>query len=214
MQRFDNVIRAFSEDHVERLTGLTKRQLRYWDQTGFFKPEITAEDDRGPYSRMYSFRDVVGLKTLGILRNRHKVPLQHLREVARKLSDLGDELWVSTTLYVLNKRIVHIGKDGRAADAASGQYMLEVPLEPIISDVRAQVIRLNDRTSDRVGKIEKHKHVVHNSAVIAGTRIPVSAIVSFHSVGYSVEQILKEYPDLKADDVRAALAYAGINAAA
>ena len=33
-----SVIAALSEDQVERITGLTKRQLRYWAKTGFFKP--------------------------------------------------------------------------------------------------------------------------------------------------------------------------------
>ena len=37
----DNVIAAFSEEHVSRLTGLSKTQLRYWDQTGFFTPSYS-----------------------------------------------------------------------------------------------------------------------------------------------------------------------------
>ena len=40
---------------------------------------------------------------------------------------------------------------------------------------------------------------------LAGTRIPVHAIKSFHDHGYSVSEIIGEYPDLTSEDVEAAL---------
>ena len=75
-----------SDEHVQKLTGLTKRQLRYWDETGFFKPSFVEENPRLPFSRFYSFKDVVALRTLQLLRVQNNVPLQHLRKVAEKLS--------------------------------------------------------------------------------------------------------------------------------
>jgi hypothetical protein len=67
----------------------------------------------------------VGLRTLGLLRRQHNVSLQHLRQVAEKLSDLEYDLWTRTTLYVLNRRvIVHEPSSGRLRDAVSGQYVL------------------------------------------------------------------------------------------
>ena len=36
MVRTDNIVRAFGEDHVVRLTGLSRGQLRAWDRSGFF----------------------------------------------------------------------------------------------------------------------------------------------------------------------------------
>ena len=65
-----SVIRAFSADHAVRLTGLSMRQLRYWDDTGFFRHRYASEDRRSPYGRVYSFRDIVGLRTLSVLRKR------------------------------------------------------------------------------------------------------------------------------------------------
>src|SRR6516162_5901861 len=100
------IIAAFSEDQVERLSGLTKAQLRYWDRTGFFQLKYADENRQFAYSRLYSFKDLVGLRVLGILRNRYRVPLQHLRKVAEKLSHLADDRWTHTTLYVLKKKVV------------------------------------------------------------------------------------------------------------
>jgi len=44
--------------------------------------------------------------------------------------------------------------------------------------------------------------------VIRGTRIPVELIVRMLSQGLSESEILKEYPNLAPEDIRAALAYA------
>jgi uncharacterized protein (DUF433 family) len=43
---------------------------------------------------------------------------------------------------------------------------------------------------------------------IAGTRIPVTTIVGILGQGYSVDQVLAEYPTLTRDDILAGLRYA------
>ncbi len=43
---------------------------------------------------------------------------------------------------------------------------------------------------------------------IRGLRIPVATVVGMVAEGMSVEEILADYPDLEADDVRQALQYA------
>ena len=44
--------------------------------------------------------------------------------------------------------------------------------------------------------------------VIKGTRIPVDAIIKRLGGGMSLREILEEYPNLKEEDVKAALEYA------
>jgi DNA-binding transcriptional MerR regulator len=72
---------AFSLEQASKLSGTSARQLEYWDETGFFQPQYATENRHRPYSRVYSYRDIVGLRTLAILRNEHHVPLQTLRVV-------------------------------------------------------------------------------------------------------------------------------------
>jgi uncharacterized protein (DUF433 family) len=209
-----NVIAAFSEANVERLTGLTSAQLRYWDKTGFFAPTYADENRRAPFSRIYSFKDVVGLRTLGLLRRQHNVSLQHLRQVAEKLSHLEDELWTRTTLYVLNRRvIVHEPGSGRR-DAISGQYVLGIPLKKIVADTKRDAERLRRRPDAKIGKIEQSRQVLRNAPVIAGTRIPTAAIRRYKEAGFTVKQIIAEYPDLTPYDIQAALKYEENSAAA
>lgn len=50
--------------------------------------------------------------------------------------------------------------------------------------------------------------VCHGKACIKGTRIMVSVILDNMAEGVSEEEILKSYPSLTIDDIKAAIAYA------
>jgi uncharacterized protein (DUF433 family) len=203
-----NVVSAFSEEQVHRLTGVTAAQLRYWDRTSFFVPGLAAEDQRHPRSRAYSFRDLVCLKVLNTLRNEAKVSLPHLRDVKEKLAHLGDGMWTRTTLYVLNRRVIFDNPETRQKEEiVTGQGVLEIPLRVIQSDMERAVKELWKRDETTIGKIQRKRGIAGNRPVVAGTRIPVSTIKAFHEAGYTVEQIREQYPMLTEDDVRAALKY-------
>jgi uncharacterized protein (DUF433 family) len=208
MSDLDNVITAFSAEQVERLSGLSKARLLYWDRTGFFAPSYADENRRSPYSRIYSFRDVVGLRTLYRLTKDFHVSLQHLRKVAEKLSHLSSDLWSSQVLYVLDKKVVldETGA-GRLREVLSNQYVNGLGLGEVISEMRQAVDQLRKRRDDQIGQITRSRFVNHNAAVVAGTRVPVSAIRDFAKAGYTPQQIIEEYPDLTEKDVAAAMAY-------
>jgi uncharacterized protein (DUF433 family) len=201
-----NIIQAFSADHVVRLTGLSKAQLRYWDKTGFFAPTFAAGNRRSPFSGLYSFRDVVGLRTISVLRNEHKISLQHLREVAKELERHMANPW-STIMLSVRGKVVHFQEPDtrRVREALTGQYVADIPLEQIANDVAAEAGKLKQRSQKQIGKIARNRYTQHNAWVIAGTRIPVKAIWRFHKAGYSAEQILKEYPSLTIADIKRAI---------
>lgn len=50
--------------------------------------------------------------------------------------------------------------------------------------------------------------VMVGKPVIKGTRIPVYLIVEFVANGMTEKEILKEYPQLRKEDIKAALLYA------
>ncbi len=204
----NSVIRAFSAEHVARLAGLSQRQLSYWDQTGFFSPQYAFENRRSPYSRIYSFRDVVGLRTISILRKRYRIPLQNLRKAAEELSRYKSAPWSDLQLYLFNDEVHFREPDtGQVRGVKSGQYV-NLPLRPIIEEVIQKSNLLRERAASELGRISRHRYVAHNAWVIAGTRIPIHAVVNFSNAGYSPEQIVAEYPTLTIKDVAAALKYA------
>ncbi|MEA3254234.1 MAG: DUF433 domain-containing protein [Candidatus Altiarchaeota archaeon] len=49
--------------------------------------------------------------------------------------------------------------------------------------------------------------IMAGKPVIKGTRIPVDAVIQRIADGMSIDEVLKDYPNLEKDDVRAALNY-------
>jgi len=209
-----NVVAAFSEEQIGRMIGLSKGRLRYWARTGFFKPSFVEEDGRLPNSRFYSFKDMVALRTLEMLRVQNNVPLQHLRKVAQNLADLKDELWTSTTLFPIDRKVVLVNPAfGHPHEVVSGQYVLGIPLSKVIEDTRGDIIAFNSRPEKTFGHVARNRSIARNAWVVAGTRIAIGSIVRLHEDGYTTEQIIEEYPDLTHEDIEAALAH-GRSAAA
>lgn len=197
------VLLAFSVDHAARITGLSRSRLTRWDRLGFFSPEMADEADRGnPYSRVYSYTDLVGLRTLAVLTDKHRVPLSELRKAHTELVKRVGKPWSEIQLSVLNRRVV-FDLDGVPQDS-DGQYAgKHIPLPTIAGEVAAAAQALRKRDNAQIGVIERHKFVARNVRVMAGTRIPVSAIESFIDEGFSDAQIVAEYPTLTPFDVSA-----------
>lgn len=202
-----SVLHVFGEEHVARLTDLSIGQLRAWDRAGFFRPRYADENRRAPYGRVYSLRDVVGLRTIARLMHEHKVSLARLRDVATELERRGYAHWADIRLYVVNGQ-VHFRDPGseRVEGLRDGQLAV-LPIIDVINDVEARVESLRHREPGQIGKVARRRHVVRNAPVVAGTRIPTAAIRRFHEAGYSVDEIRKEYPSLTREDVAAALAH-------
>src|SRR5215510_8449737 len=149
-----NVVCAFSAEQVMKLTGLSRSQLRYWDATKFFQPRYAFENRRSPVSRIYSFKDVVGLRTLGILRNAHHIPLQYLRRVAEELQKYVANPWADTTLYVRGREVVfQEPSTGRLRSVVKKQYEADIPLKRVAHDVIAETDRMMRRPPSEIGQI-------------------------------------------------------------
>jgi DNA-binding transcriptional MerR regulator len=196
----------FTEDDVVRLTGLSRRQLGYWDRTGFFTPE-NRRTGGATQVRLYSFRDVAGLKT--IARLRQALPLQELRKVGKWLRDRHDEPWARLRFYIWGRSVYFNDPMTSRLTAARplGQTARPelIKLDEIVADLAGKVEELRRRPASALGAIEKHRTLLHNEDVISGTRIPTAAIFEFSRAGCSAEQIIDEYPRLTRRDVEAAI---------
>jgi DNA-binding transcriptional MerR regulator len=192
---------AFSVDHAAKVTGLTKARLTRWDKLGFFSPELADPEDQGnPFARVYSYIDLVGLRTLAILADKHRLSLKELRKAHDVLAQHTDKPWSELQLSVLNRKIVH-DLAGMPRDT-EGQFAgNHVPLPSIASEIARRAEALRKRDDNQIGVFERHKFIAHNARVLAGTRIPVSAVASFIEAGYSDEAIVAEYPTLTKFDV-------------
>ena len=202
----ENVIAAFSLDQASRVTGVKSHILIDWDSTEFFRPSLAYEKRRSPYSRIYSFEDIVSIRTLGILRER--VSMQHLKKAADRLKQHSGKPFSDLTLYTLNGEVhfKHPGT-GLIEGAVSGQYGATIPLESVAEEMREKANELRRRDPTKVGTIERSKFIMSNAPVHGGTRIPVADVQSLLNAGYSAKQIIEELPDLTRSDVKAAKSY-------
>ena len=195
------ILAAFSVDHAERLTGLSKARLTRWDNLGFFSPEYVGDDDRrNPYARVYSFVDLVGLRTLKILADKYRVPLAELRKASIELKNRSDRPWSAIPLAVVQRKVV-FDLDTRPRDSDGQLVFRHIPLAPIAEEIARKANALRRRDDSQLGQTEKRKFIQHNAEVISGTRIPVAAIESFVRAGYSNRQIIDEYPSLSVRDI-------------
>ena len=51
----------FNTSAVSKITGLSKRQIDYWDTSHFIKPSVREAAGQGS-TRLYSFNDLIQLK--------------------------------------------------------------------------------------------------------------------------------------------------------
>ena len=124
---------VFTASQVCRMTGLSRAQLSYWNKTAFFVPRCARAASGRPRGRLYSRRDVAGLRTIAILRNEHKVPLQQLRRMSAQLAQLEDAPWASLQFYLAGRGVVieNPATGKLEATGPGAQGVLELGLAPI-----------------------------------------------------------------------------------
>ena len=206
-RRASGHIVAFSLDQVSRMTGLSEKRLRYWDRTRLFSPQFAAENRRSPFSRVYSYRDVVGLRTLALLRIKYRVSLQALREVDAWLRQHYDTPWSELTFWVSGKDVFFDDPStgARIAGNPAGQTAIPIVMDRVAREADEAIRMLRERRPQDVGRISRNRHIQSNAWVIAGTRIPTWSVWDLHEAGYDVGAIRRQYPSLEPADIQAAI---------
>jgi tetratricopeptide (TPR) repeat protein len=121
----------FSPENVQRILGLTARQLDYWDRLRLVSPR----KEEG--NRFYDFRDLIGLRTVKQLIE-EGVPANRLR---RALTALRAKL-VQVQAPLTELRILSDGKDviverhGARLEPLSGQFVLNFETRELDEKVR------------------------------------------------------------------------------
>jgi DNA-binding transcriptional MerR regulator len=200
----EDAIRAFTAETVLRLTGLTKRQLQYWDEKDFVPPSLTARPGRGR-RRLYDFRDLVSLRVAADLR-RNGVSLQEIRKLDSYLRRLQPSSSLAEVrVWIWEGRVYFSEAETIRAGRRPEQILIgaTVPMPAIVKALHTQIAELDQR---RPGETERRRGTLGGKLLIAGTRIPVASVQRLHKDGADLREILAFYPDLTAEDVEAALA--------
>jgi uncharacterized protein (DUF433 family) len=203
------VTRGFSLDTTARITGVQRDRLRYWAKHGVLAPSLVYEPGVR-YGYLYSFQDLVSLRTLKNLRDEYHFSLQSLRPIGECLRDFYEQPWAELKFFVYEDQLAFTDAEKQQLISASqfGQAMLEtvrVDLQEVSQTVERAAEALWQRSPNDVGQIVRRRYVFQNKPVVAGTRLPISLIRQYVDEGYSVDEILETYPFLRAQDIHSAL---------
>lgn len=190
---------AFPIPLASKMSGASVHQLAYWRSTDVLVPEI--ESVKPPF--LYSFRDIVALRTLAWLRGDH--PLQQIRRSLDTLREL--DMVEHPSRYKLIKLGKSIGvhqEDDSTIDLAKEPGQSTVGT---LADVFAEFETLRHRKVDpllhpREG-VEVNPSRLGGWPTITGTRIPYDLVAALVADGtVAPERVSDYYPGVTA---RAAL---------
>jgi DNA-binding transcriptional MerR regulator len=131
----------FTSAQVVGLTGITPRQLQWWDERGIVRPQ------RDGRRRLYTFEDLTEIAVICALR-RKGFPLQRVRRIMRFLQkELGRRLAEAVSngseyhLLTDGKRIYLENSERQVIDVLknSRQPLLGVCLTDAVREVRAEI---------------------------------------------------------------------------
>jgi DNA-binding transcriptional MerR regulator len=169
---FQSATRRFSSNEVVALTGITPRQLQWWDERGIVVPA------REGHRRIYSFDDLAEVAVLCELR-RKGFSLQRVRKVMRYLQrELGKrlvEIVSSSSEYHLLTDGKHIFLEDSARAVVdvlknARQPMLTVCLSDALERVRAKIGRGREERH-KVSQVRKPAQFVVRQAVTRNARV-------------------------------------------
>lgn len=191
---------AFPTALAVKLSGATEHQLAYWRRQGILVPET--EHEKSPF--LYSFRDVIALRTIAWLRADHS--LQQIRQSLDTLREL--DMVKHPAAYKLVKLGSSIGvkRDGRTVDVANE------PGQEVLGSLEEVFGAFETRQKRRVGPLEApHPGIevdprrLGGWPTIEGTRVPYDAIARLLANGVTPEQVSYYYPSVSAEAARDAL---------
>jgi DNA-binding transcriptional MerR regulator len=146
-------LEGFTAAQACQLTSCTPHQLRYWDKVGLITPSLQTTDGRPGRRRIYSFRDLVGLRVVKSLLD-NGLSIQRVRrawDYLRRTGDMDDHL-ASVRLVTDGQSIFAIARDDdELLDALrQGQLAFFVKIDAIAADVEDDVTKFElDRESFR-----------------------------------------------------------------
>lgn len=174
------------------LSGASVRQLQYWRQRRNGTPPLLVPETRLGSRVLYSFRDVIALRTFVYLHE--DLSLQRIRKAVSRLREFGSTEHLSTRrLFVANRSVVWAESEDRLVDLVknAGQFQLKATMRDVLApftNLRGEQIVDLLRPRER---LQVDPETRGGYPVVLHTRIPYDLVgelvvdgVPPHEVGY------------------------------
>jgi DNA-binding transcriptional MerR regulator len=138
-------VTGFNADVVRRVTGITYRQLDYWDRTSLVRPSIRSAQGKGS-RRVYSFQDLVQISVVSKMLA-SGVTLPAVRKAVRYLTQHSphERPLTQLTLVVGQGKSVLVRMQEHLVDAAAnGQVMIAVPVGAVAEELKNTVVKMSE----------------------------------------------------------------------
>jgi predicted RNase H-like HicB family nuclease len=190
---------AYNTNTIIKITGLTQRQVDYWDRTHFIKPSIKEASGYGT-ARLYSFKDLVQLKVAKTLIDKG-VSLQKIRKaityLKKNFPDIEKPLAEMRFLTDGETIFVLTDKKGVILDTLSkGQMVFALAIGEIIEGLKGEVEKIGmDRRYKVSVKGKPHDVILHPDLEEGGFWVECPALPGCASQGDTVEEALMMIKD-------------------
>ncbi|OGW34671.1 MAG: hypothetical protein A2010_14575, partial [Nitrospirae bacterium GWD2_57_9] len=190
---------SFNTKTSVRLTGLTPRQIDYWDRTHFIKPSVKEASGYGT-GRLYSFEDIVQLKVAKTLIDKG-VSLQKIRKaityLKKNFPDIKKPLAEMRFLTDGETIFVLADKKEKILDAlAKGQMVFALAIGELIEELKGEVTKISRDRKYKVPVNRKtYEVILHPDTEDGGFWVECAALPGCSSQGDTVEEALAMIKD-------------------
>jgi predicted RNase H-like HicB family nuclease len=190
---------AFNTKTVIRITGLTQRQIDYWDRTHFIKPSVKEASGYGT-ARLYSFSDLVQLKVARMLIEKG-VSLQKIRKsityLKKNFPDVEKPL--AEMRFITDGETLFVLTDNKKKildTLAKGQMVFALAIGELIEELTGEVRKLDQEKKYKVSiKGKAYEVVMHPDLEEGGFWVDCPSLPGCASQGDTVEEALEMIKD-------------------
>lgn len=190
---------AYNTGTVSKITGLTVRQIDYWDRAHFIKPSVQEASGTGT-SRLYSFTDLVRLKVAKALKD-NGVSLQKIRRSVNYLKSHWPEIdspMAELKFLTDGESIFVLTDDPRVVldTIKKGQLVMALALGELIQGLGSAVKDFSTEKRYFVSvRRKKYEVVLHPDTEDAGYWVECPALPGCSSQGDTLEESLEMIKD-------------------
>jgi uncharacterized protein (DUF433 family)/DNA-binding transcriptional MerR regulator len=198
---------AYPTDVTAALTGATVRQLSYWRKAGR-RGSLLEPEYRTGNRVLYSFRDVLALRTFVFLRE--EFSLQKIRVAVNNLRWMGETSHLSSyRLVTLGNEIALVEDDGTATyltdhPGARQLFPLSKVINAFTTDAGAKIV---DLLRPRPG-LSVDPKVRSGYPTVRDTRVPYDLVATLVADGVRPEDVKGFYPAVDAAGAKDAHSFA------
>jgi predicted RNase H-like HicB family nuclease len=190
---------AFNTKTVIRITGLTQRQIDYWDRTHFIKPSIKEASGYGT-ARLYSFIDLVQLKVARMLIDKG-ISLQKIRKsinyLKKNFPDIEKPL--AQMRFITDGETLFVLTDNKKKildTLSKGQMVFALAIGELIEELTGEVQKLDQEKKYKVSiKGKAYEVVMHPDLEEGGFWVDCPSLPGCASQGDTVEETLEMIKD-------------------